>query len=58
MKGRMTLACAEHRSVAEAICAACPALAAQRAEEHIVSLRQSFPGVVPDLLMPFLGGRL
>jgi DNA-binding GntR family transcriptional regulator len=58
MKGRMVQACAEHRSVAEAICDGNPVLAAQRAEEHIVSLRESLTSVVRDLLVPFLGRQL
>jgi DNA-binding GntR family transcriptional regulator len=58
MKGRMVFACAEHRSVAEAISAGDPDLAAQGAQEHIVSLRESLTSVVQDLLMPFLGGEL
>jgi DNA-binding GntR family transcriptional regulator len=58
MKGRMAAACSEHRSVAEAVSAGDPDLAAERAQQHIVSLRESLTSVVRDLLMPFLGREL
>ena len=58
MEGHMAQSCVEHRIVAEAIVAREPDLAAERASQHIHSLRSSLIDVIKNILIPFLGQEL
>lgn len=58
MEGRMAESCVEHRSVAEAVAAGDPHLAAEQALRHIRSLRSVLTDIVKNVLIPFLGEEL
>ena len=57
LRGRLKVACAEHRRVVEAVCAGDAEAAETTMRSHLHSLRQDLITIMESLLLPFLGDR-